>query len=94
MCASSMAAYCSTNGGTEVQYQIARDDGGDSSRNVHLYAWLIDYAANAAKVWYFQTDTTQFYSGLQTSLYGAKPTQAQIPNCSIKTSLGRRPLPL
>jgi len=65
MCASSMAAYCSANGGTETQYQIVRDSN-DSGRSVHYWAWLIDNAAPAAKVWYFQTDTTQFNKGLQT----------------------------
>jgi RHS repeat-associated protein len=78
MCASSMAAYCSTNGRTEMQYQIARDPG-DSSRNVHNYAWLIDYGGNAAKVWNFQTNTAGFDAGLQTAymeqLYPAPNTQ-------------------
>ena len=66
MCASSMAAYCSANGGTETQIQLTRDVNGDTNRNVHYFADLIDLTANAQKVWYFQIDTTQFYGGLAT----------------------------
>ena len=65
MCSSSMAAYCSANGGVETQHVLVRY-GGDGSNNVHYWAWLVDIAAPAAKVWYFQTDTTQFNGGLQT----------------------------
>ena len=65
MCASSMAAYCSANGGTETEHVLVRY-GGDGSNSVHYWAWLVDIAAPAAKVWYFQTDTTQFNGGLQT----------------------------
>src|SRR5581483_1001361 len=54
-----------SSGDTRHVYQITRD-GGDSSRNVHLYGGLIDYDSNAAKVWWLQTDTTQINAGLVT----------------------------
>ena len=52
--------------GGESQYTMYRD-GGDSSRFVHDYADFWDTDGNAEKVWYFQTDTTQFNRGLMTS---------------------------
>ena len=64
MCASSMSAYCSTNGGTEQQYYQYRDPG-DNNRTVHLLAEWTDVTSSATKVWIFQT-SSGFNIGLQT----------------------------
>jgi hypothetical protein len=54
-----------SSGGAAHAYAILRD-GGDPSRNVHIYGELQDGDGNAAKVWWLQTDTTQFNAGLVT----------------------------
>ena len=65
MCASSMAAYCSANGGTETQHTLYRQ--GDTNNTVHSLANLLDVSSNAEKVWWFQTATTSPFIGLQTA---------------------------
>ena len=65
MCASSMAAYCSANGGTETQHILYRES--DSNNTVHSLANLLDVTSNAEKVWWFQTATTSPFIGLQTA---------------------------
>jgi RHS repeat-associated protein len=64
MCASSMSAYCSANGGTETQHWISRDTNGDLNRTVHSVAELLDMTTNADKYWTFDT-ASDFSIGLQ-----------------------------
>ncbi len=52
-----------SNGAAETAINFYRDPG-DTSRNVHLYGYLVDVPSNAAKAWFFQTDTSQFNAGM------------------------------
>ena len=56
-------------GATLMTYQMERDTG-DSSRATHLYARWYDWNGNAAKQWWFQTDTAQASVGLATAYEG------------------------
>ena len=56
-------------GATLMTYQMERDTG-DGSRATHLYARWYDWNGNAAKQWWFQTDTAQASVGLATAYEG------------------------
>jgi len=55
-----------SSGGSETGVSIYRDSG-DTNRSVHLYANFFDWSGGSNKVWWFQTDTSQFTAALQTA---------------------------
>ncbi len=55
-----------SSGGSETGVSIYRDSG-DTNRSVHLYANFFDWSGGSNKVWWFQTDTSQFNAALQTA---------------------------
>jgi len=56
--------YLSQSSGAAETAVSLNHDPGDTNRNVHYYTYLVDVPSNAGKMWYFQTDTSQFNAGL------------------------------
>jgi hypothetical protein len=65
--------FVGTGQGSQMQYSLERYPG-DSNYSIHLYGQMMDYNANASKVWWFQTSTTQPEAGLQTKYQGRNGT--------------------
>jgi RHS repeat-associated protein len=55
-----------SSSGSETGVSIYRDSA-DTNRSVHLYANFFDWSGGSNKVWWFQTDTSQFNAALQTA---------------------------